>query len=154
MCYINCHVFYYQHRNLVIIKIFTNLKKNFMRNLALLNKKMSGWKPVDAVIYLKKCTNASHAESEFVDFLCKAMKKIDEEAKSKRVFLYNLPQNSWDTDMQNTFKNALILYAENCGPDITVSLKKFRPEPEYVYYLIEAAQNGEKVELLFLEELK
>lgn len=125
-----------------------------MRNLALLNKKMSGWKPVDAVIYLKKCTNASHAEGEFVDFLCKAMKKIDEEATHKRIFLYNLPQNFWDTDTQTKFAKAPILYAENYGPEITVSLKKFRPEPEYNYYLIEAAQNGEKVELLFLEELK
>lgn len=125
-----------------------------MKNLGLLNKKCSGWRPIDLFKYLRTCENLSHAETEFVDLLCEAMKTIEREVTGKRIFLYNMPTASWDSDTQSTFADALSLFNESIGEEISVKVKRFQPEPEYIYNLVEAKQNGEEVELLFLEELR
>lgn len=126
-----------------------------MKNLTLLNKKCAGWKPSDVANYVKKCDHTSHLEKEFSDILNQSLKEITQTAAPERkVFLYNEPKNTWPQEKAAAYAQAKQLHFGEFGADVSVSLKMFKPEDNYVYYLIEAKQGGEEVELLFLEEMR
>ncbi len=124
-----------------------------MKNLGLLNKKCAGWKPSDVVTYVKKCDHLSLMERQFAEQLSAAMEAISKVATGKKIFLYNAPKNTWAAVFIAAYEKAEVLFEENGIADISIRLTMFKPEPDFIYFLIEAKQENETVELLFLEEV-
>lgn len=125
-----------------------------MKNLTLLNKKCAGWKPSALATYVKKCDHTTHLEKEFADLLIRTLGFITDTAQpDKKVFLYNEPKNTWTPETTEAYEKADKVKFSESDCDISISLKMFKPEENYVYFLIEAKQAGEEVELLFLEEV-
>lgn len=125
-----------------------------MKNLGLLNKKCSGWKPSELVEYIKKCDHHSLLQRQFAEQLTQALKTIAETATpGKKVFLYNEPKNTWASETVAVYESASVLFEETSIADVSVKLSMFHPEPDYIYFLIDAKQENETVELLFLERM-
>ncbi len=125
-----------------------------MKNFALLSKKCVGFTPLATIGYIQKCKHQLHTEKVFAGMLKYAITKINEAvAKERRCYLYNQPQNQWPEGALAALANAETIYEEKYGTEAEIHVYKFRGEEKLNYYFIKGESLGEKIEILFLEEL-
>ena len=125
-----------------------------MKNFALLSKKCVGFTHLATIGYIQKCKHQLHTEKVFAGILKYALTKINEAvAKEHRCYLYNQPQNQWPEGALAALANAETIYEEKYGTEAEIHVYKFRGEEKFNYYFIKGEQLGEKIEILFLEEL-
>ncbi len=125
-----------------------------MKNFALLSKKCVGFTPLATIGYIQNCKHQLHTEKVFAGILKYALTKINEAvAKEHRCYLYNQPKKDWCAEAQAAFAKAETIYEEKYGMEAEIHVYKFRGEEKFNYYFIKGEQLGEKIEILFLEEL-
>lgn len=125
-----------------------------MKNFTLLAKNCVGFTPSSTVNYIQKCKHPSHTEKVFAGLLKYVLMKINERTDKKhRCYLYVQPKKNWSQATLEAFDKAELIYYEDYDKQTNISLYKFQGEPKFNYFFIQGEQLGEKIEILFLEEL-